>query len=316
MNGGRNLFHRALVTPGVPERGPLNFPRVKPALPLLRAGRRRFVWPAHEVQSRAGLAGTLDHMPQLVLLRHGQSQWNADNLFTGWYDVDLTRKGEDEARQSGRLLADHAELDLRVLHTSLLVRAIRTADLALDVAGRAWLPVRRHWRLNERHYGALQGLDKKETAAVTAKPRSRSGAGATPLPRRRSSRGAPTIRPAIPATAMSPRSCCRPASAWPTWSTGSCPTGTTSSCPTCWPRGRGAGRYWWWPTATASEPSASTSTPSGTTTIVDLDIPTGIPFRLPTWRDDLSVVVAGDYLGACGTRRRRPPPRPPAAQAR
>jgi 2,3-bisphosphoglycerate-dependent phosphoglycerate mutase len=104
-------------------------------------------------------------MPQLVLLRHGQSQWNADNLFTGWYDVDLTPKGEDEARQSGQLLADHADLDLRLLHTSLLVRAIRTADLALDVAGRAWLPVRRHWRLNERHYGALQGLDKKETAA-------------------------------------------------------------------------------------------------------------------------------------------------------
>jgi len=104
-------------------------------------------------------------MPQLVLLRHGQSQWNADNLFTGWHDVDLTRKGENEARQSGRLLADHAKLDLRVLHTSLLVRAIRTADLALDVAGRAWLPVHRHWRLNERHYGALQGLDKKETAA-------------------------------------------------------------------------------------------------------------------------------------------------------
>jgi 2,3-bisphosphoglycerate-dependent phosphoglycerate mutase len=104
-------------------------------------------------------------MPQLVLLRHGQSQWNADNLFTGWYDVDLTERGEAEARQSGRLLADEDGLDLRVLHTSLLTRAIRTADLSLEVAGRSWLPVRRHWRLNERHYGALQGLDKKETTA-------------------------------------------------------------------------------------------------------------------------------------------------------
>ena len=103
-------------------------------------------------------------MLRLVLLRHGQSTWNAENLFTGWYDVDLTRLGESEARESGRLLAE-AELDLRVLHTSVLTRAIRTADLALDVVGRSWLPVRRHWRLNERHYGALQGLDKKETSA-------------------------------------------------------------------------------------------------------------------------------------------------------
>jgi 2,3-bisphosphoglycerate-dependent phosphoglycerate mutase len=104
-------------------------------------------------------------MPQLVLLRHGQSTWNAENLFTGWHDVDLTERGEAEARQSGRLLADEGELDLRVLHTSLLTRAIRTAELSLEVAGRSWLPVRRHWRLNERHYGALQGLDKKETTA-------------------------------------------------------------------------------------------------------------------------------------------------------
>lgn len=103
-------------------------------------------------------------MLRLVLLRHGQSTWNAENLFTGWYDVDLSALGESEARESGRLLAE-AELDLRILHTSVLTRAIRTADIALDVAGRSWLPVRRHWRLNERHYGALQGLDKKETSA-------------------------------------------------------------------------------------------------------------------------------------------------------
>jgi 2,3-bisphosphoglycerate-dependent phosphoglycerate mutase len=103
-------------------------------------------------------------MLRLVLLRHGQSTWNAENLFTGWYDVDLSSLGESEARESGRLLAE-ADLDLQVLHTSVLTRAIRTADLALDVVGRSWLPVRRHWRLNERHYGALQGLDKKETSA-------------------------------------------------------------------------------------------------------------------------------------------------------
>ena len=105
-------------------------------------------------------------MPQLVLLRHGQSLWNAENLFTGWYDVDLTGLGEDEAESIGPVCsAAQADLDLRVVHTSLLTRAIRTADLALEAAGRTWLPVRRHWRLNERHYGALQGLNKDETAA-------------------------------------------------------------------------------------------------------------------------------------------------------
>jgi 2,3-bisphosphoglycerate-dependent phosphoglycerate mutase len=103
-------------------------------------------------------------MPQLVLLRHGQSRWNAENLFTGWHDVDLTAQGEDEARSAGGLLAE-AQVDVRILHTSVLTRAIRTADLCLAAAGRSWLPVHRHWRLNERHYGALQGLDKKETTA-------------------------------------------------------------------------------------------------------------------------------------------------------
>jgi 2,3-bisphosphoglycerate-dependent phosphoglycerate mutase len=101
-------------------------------------------------------------MPDLVLLRHGQSTWNAENLFTGWHDVDLTSQGETEAIAAGRLLATAHHLDLRVAHTSLLTRAIRTADLALASAGRSWLPVRRHWRLNERHYGELQGKNKKE----------------------------------------------------------------------------------------------------------------------------------------------------------
>jgi 2,3-bisphosphoglycerate-dependent phosphoglycerate mutase len=104
-------------------------------------------------------------MPELVLLRHGQSLWNAENLFTGWVDVDLTPLGESEARGAGQLLAGAPGLDLRLLHTSVLTRAVRSAELALEEAGRSWLPVRRHWRLNERHYGALQGKNKKETTA-------------------------------------------------------------------------------------------------------------------------------------------------------
>jgi 2,3-bisphosphoglycerate-dependent phosphoglycerate mutase len=100
---------------------------------------------------------------RLVLLRHGESVWNLENLFTGWYDSELSPRGEDEARQGGRLMAEHGVLP-DVLHTSVLVRAIRTADLALAELGRSWIPVRRHWRLNERHYGDLQGLNKRETA--------------------------------------------------------------------------------------------------------------------------------------------------------
>jgi 2,3-bisphosphoglycerate-dependent phosphoglycerate mutase len=99
----------------------------------------------------------------LILLRHGESDWNRENRFTGWTDVDLSPHGEEEARSAGRLLGD-AHLAPEVVHTSVLTRAIRTADLALLEIGRSWIPVRRHWRLNERHYGALQGLDKRETA--------------------------------------------------------------------------------------------------------------------------------------------------------
>ena len=101
-------------------------------------------------------------MPTLILLRHGQSTWNLENLFTGWEDVDLTEKGESEAVRGGELLAEHGVLPT-VLHTSLQKRAIRTAELALPACDRSWIPVRRSWRLNERHYGALQGKDKKET---------------------------------------------------------------------------------------------------------------------------------------------------------
>jgi len=99
----------------------------------------------------------------LVLLRHGQSEWNLQNLFTGWVDVDLTEQGREEARQGGRDLVE-AGLAPDVLHTSLQLRAIRTAELALDELGRMWIPVRRSWRLNERHYGDLQAKNKKETA--------------------------------------------------------------------------------------------------------------------------------------------------------
>jgi len=97
----------------------------------------------------------------LVLLRHGESEWNAKNLFTGWVDVALSEKGVEEAKRGGQLLKD-AGITPDVLHTSLLRRAITTANYALDVADLLWIPVKRSWRLNERHYGALQGKDKKQ----------------------------------------------------------------------------------------------------------------------------------------------------------
>ena len=98
----------------------------------------------------------------LILLRHGESDWNQRNLFTGWVDVDLTAKGEAEARRGGELLREHGLLP-DVVHTSVLRRAIRTAEIALHTADRHWIPVHRSWRLNERHYGALQGKNKKQT---------------------------------------------------------------------------------------------------------------------------------------------------------
>ena len=98
----------------------------------------------------------------LVLLRHGQSEWNEKNLFTGWVDVGLTEQGRAEARRGGELLVERGLLP-DVLHTSVMRRAVETAHLTLDAADRLWLPVRRSWRLNERHYGALQGKDKKQT---------------------------------------------------------------------------------------------------------------------------------------------------------
>ena len=115
----------------------------------------------------------------LILLRHGESQWNARNLFTGWVDVDLSERGLAEALRGGELLAESGLLP-DVVHTSLLRRAIRTANIALDACDRSWIPVRRNWRLNERHYGALQGKDKAHAGTMPSVRAgyNRAGAGA------------------------------------------------------------------------------------------------------------------------------------------
>jgi len=103
-------------------------------------------------------------MPTLVLIRHGQSSWNLENRFTGWWDVDMTAKGEAEAKAAGELMAAKG-LDFDQTFVSLQTRAIKTLNIALEAMGRLWLPVEKDWRLNERHYGGLTGLDKAETAA-------------------------------------------------------------------------------------------------------------------------------------------------------
>lgn len=103
-------------------------------------------------------------MPTLVLIRHGQSAWNLENRFTGWWDVDLSELGEKEAREAGELLAAKG-MDFDLCFTSVQTRAIKTLHIALEQMGRLWLPVEKHWRLNERHYGGLTGLNKAEMAA-------------------------------------------------------------------------------------------------------------------------------------------------------
>jgi 2,3-bisphosphoglycerate-dependent phosphoglycerate mutase len=103
-------------------------------------------------------------MPRLVLIRHGQSAWNLENRFTGWWDVDVTQKGVAEAKAAGELMAARG-LDFDICFTSLQTRAIKTLHIALEAMDRLWLPEEKHWRLNERHYGGLTGLDKAETAA-------------------------------------------------------------------------------------------------------------------------------------------------------
>src|SRR4029450_5108380 len=125
-------------------------------------------------------------MIRLVLLRHGESVWNKENRFTGWTDVDLTDKGREEARQAGRLMAAE-KFEFDIAHTSVLKRAIRTLWIARDEMDLLWIPVYRSWRLNERHYGGLQGLNKAETAAKHGEEqvkigRRSYGSPAPPLP--------------------------------------------------------------------------------------------------------------------------------------
>ena len=129
-------------------------------------------------------------MPLLVLLRHGQSQWNLEDRFTGWVDVDLSAEGEAEARQAGELIRDAAFAFDRAF-VSVLTRAIRTADIALAIAGQLWIPMEKHWRLNERHYGGLTGLNKTETAQ-------RHGAGQVRLWRRSYDVPPPPLAPGGP----------------------------------------------------------------------------------------------------------------------
>ena len=216
-----------------------------------------------------------DHQDStLVLLRHGESDWNEKNLFTGWVDVDLTDKGEAEARRGGELLRRARPAARRACTPRVLRRAIRTAELALDAADRHWIPVRRSWRLNERHYGALQGKDKKQTL-------DEYGEEQFMLWRRSYDTPPPPIadddefsQVGDPRYADLPdRGACRAPSASRTSSSGCCRTGTTRSCRTCAP-----GRRCWSPrTATRCARWSSTSTASPTTTIAGLNIPTGIP---------------------------------------
>src|SRR5439155_2675930 len=132
------------------------------AWPASRAIRAR--WPTTGLDPSPGDDQTAGMPSTLILLRHGESEWNRENRFTGWVDSDLSALGEEQARRAGEVLAESGLLPT-IVHTSLQVRAIRTANLALDVMGRLWLPVRRSWRLNERHYGDLTGKDKKQTVA-------------------------------------------------------------------------------------------------------------------------------------------------------
>jgi 2,3-bisphosphoglycerate-dependent phosphoglycerate mutase len=240
-------------------------------------------------------------MPQLVLLRHGQSLWNAENLFTGWYDVGLTELGETEARASGRLLADEEGLDLRVLHTSALTRAIRTAELTLAEVGRGWLPVRRHWRLNERHYGALQGRNKKETAAEfgDAQVKLWRRSYATPPPalergHEHDPAGDPRYRD-VPADALPLTECLADvvARVIPYWE--------DAIVPDLLAEGPRNGTVLVVAHGNSLRGLRKHIEGIGDDAIVDLEVPTGIPF-LYHLADDLSVVSSG-YLGDPETAR-------------
>ena len=188
-------------------------------------------------------------MSRLVLLRHGESEWNKLNLFTGWYDCDLTENGFAEAVAAGGMLAE-AHIKPDVLHTSVQVRAIRTANITLDVLGRLWIPVRRSWRLNERHYGDLTGRNKAETTEKYGEEKVKIWRRSYDVPPPRSPPRTSSTRTTTCATSTSRLSWSPPRSAWPTSSTECSPIGTTRSCRT-WPR---ATRCWWSRTATRCAP--------------------------------------------------------------
>ncbi len=234
-------------------------------------------------------------MPELVLIRHGQSLWNAENLFTGWFDVDLTEQGEEEARAAGRLLADEPGLDLRVVHTSLLTRAIRTAELTLGTAGRSWLPTRRSWRLNERHYGALQGLDKRETTARHGEAQVkewRRGYATPPPPVERGDLHDPTGDPRyrdVPADALPLTECLADvvARVVPYWA--------DAIVPDLLAEGTRGGSVLVVAHGNSLRALRKHIEGIGDDEIVGLEIPTGIPYRY-VLGDDLSIVSHG-FLG-------------------
>ena len=237
----------------------------------------------------------------LVLLRHGESDWNAKNLFTGWVDVDLTEKGRAEAVRGGELLVE-AGLLPDVVHTSLLRRAITTAHLALDAADRHWIPVRRSWRLNERHYGALQGKDKKQTLEEYGEEQFmlwRRSLRHPAAAARRRRRVLPGRRPAL---RRPRRRDARAPSASRTSSRGCCPTGR----PTIVPDLR-AGKT----VLVAAHGNSLRALVKHLDGISDediagLNIPTGMPL---VYR--LDEALAPDRRAAASTSTPRPPPRPP-----
>lgn len=169
---------------------------------------------------------------KLILLRHGESEWNEKNLFTGWVDVNLTAKGEKEATRGGELLKD-AGLLPDVVHTSLQKRAIRTAQLSLESADRLWIPVHRSWRLNERHYGALQGKDKAQTLAEFGEEQFMLWRRSYDTPPPALDVDAEYSQFSDPRYATLPPSCARRRSASRTSSTACSPTGSTRSSRTC-----------------------------------------------------------------------------------
>ena len=172
-----------------------------------------------------GPATPMTAATKLVLLRHGESVWNKENRFTGWTDVDLSEQGRSEAHEAGRLLRE-AGFVFDVAYTSVLKRAIRTCWIALDELDQMWIPMPCDWRLNERHYGALQGLNKAETAAQHGEAQTKSGEGVTTFLRhhcRGTTRG---TRRTIRATRHSRLVRFPPPSRSRTWSRASFPTGT------------------------------------------------------------------------------------------